>query len=184
LISSRAVFLGLIQQIVEGTLIAERPPAQIQHPNQPCLVNPVEVAPNVGVEYPVHRRRLDRCDQCVHCIMLASSRTEPVREAEEVFRVDRIERPHHGPLDDLVLQRRDPLWTLLSARLWNEPPPLRLPRARPESFIPGSRTDLPSNTRGRYHVLESGADGSVRRRSAMGAPTAIDRVSWDFWLCK
>ena len=40
--------------------------------------------------------------------MLAALRPEPVREAQEVLLVDRVEHFHQRPLDDLVFERRNP----------------------------------------------------------------------------
>lgn len=54
---------------------------------------------------PVHALALDRHAQGVQCVGLDSPGSEPVREAEEVFLVDRIEHGDDCTLDDLVLQR-------------------------------------------------------------------------------
>ena len=50
---------------------------------------------------------MDSGDECVQRIVLAALGSEPVREAEEVFLVDRVQQRDHRPLDDLVLKGRD-----------------------------------------------------------------------------
>src|SRR5262249_45897196 len=47
----------------------------------------------------------DPDDQRIQRVVLAASRSEPVREAEEVFLVDRTQHRCRGSLDDLVFQR-------------------------------------------------------------------------------
>jgi hypothetical protein len=49
--------------------------------------------------------------------MLATLGPESVGEAQEVDFVDLVEYPHHGLLDDLVLQGRDAQRSLSSVRL-------------------------------------------------------------------
>ena len=62
---------------------------------------------------------MDSGDECVQRIVLAALGPEPIREAEEVFLVDRVQHRDRRPLDNLVLQRRDREWALLSVRLGN-----------------------------------------------------------------
>jgi hypothetical protein len=92
----------------------------LQEPDQPLLVDPIEEASDVGIQYPVHTRRADADAQGVECIMLAAPGSEAVREAEEVFLVDLGEHRDHGSLDYLVFQCRDPQRALLAVRLGNE----------------------------------------------------------------
>lgn len=63
--------------------------------------------------------------------MLAASRPEPVREAEEVFLVDRVQHHYDRTLDHLVLQRGNRQRALPAIRLRNEPPPGWLCSVRP-----------------------------------------------------
>lgn len=59
--------------------------------------------------------------------MLPPPGQEPVRDAEEVFLVDRIEHRDDRALNELVFQRGDTERALLiGARLRYEPPPNRL----------------------------------------------------------
>ena len=74
--------------------------------DQPLVPDAVEERLDIGIHDPVHLLALDRHRQCVQRSMLAASRPEPVAEPEEVFLVDGIQHLGHGPLDDLVLQRR------------------------------------------------------------------------------
>ena len=53
----------------------------------------------------------------VERVVRSPPRTEPVREPEEVFLVDRVEHRDRRPLDDLVLQRGNRERTLFSISL-------------------------------------------------------------------
>jgi hypothetical protein len=55
--------------------------------------------------------------------MRAASRSEPIREPEEVFLVDRAQHRSHRPLDDLVLQCGNRERALPTVRLWDVDPP-------------------------------------------------------------
>jgi hypothetical protein len=50
-------------------------------------------------------------------VMRAASRPEPIRDAEEVFLVNRVQHRDHRPLDNLVFQCSDRERTLPSIRL-------------------------------------------------------------------
>ena len=75
--------------------------------------------------------RHDPDPERIQRIVLAAPRPEPVREAEEVLLVDRVEHLDHGPLDDLVLQRGDAQRPLPPVRLRDVHPPGRLRPVRP-----------------------------------------------------
>jgi len=62
---------------------------------------------DVDLEYPVHLCAGDPDHQGVQRIVLAALGAEPIRKAEEVLVVNRIQ--HHGsrPLDDLVFEGGD-----------------------------------------------------------------------------
>ncbi|KVU25200.1 hypothetical protein WK65_14705 [Burkholderia ubonensis] len=49
--------------------------------------------------------------------MLTAPGPKPVREAEKIFLVDRVQHFDHRTLDDLVLQRSNPQWALFPIRL-------------------------------------------------------------------
>jgi len=68
---------------------------------------------------------VDSDTERIHRIMRAASRSEPVREPEEVFLVDRVQQRLHRPLDNLVLQGRNRERTLPAVRLGNVDPPAR-----------------------------------------------------------
>jgi hypothetical protein len=53
--------------------------------------------------------------------MLAALRSEPVREPEEVFLVDRVQHGGRRPLDDLVLEGGNRERALTAIRLWDMP---------------------------------------------------------------
>jgi hypothetical protein len=74
--------------------------------DQPLVPDAVEERLDIGIHDPVHLLALDRHRHCVQRSMLAAPRPEPVAEPEEVFLIDGIQHLGHGPLDDLVLQRR------------------------------------------------------------------------------
>ena len=64
-------------------------------------------------------RRRFRCQgtERIQRIVRAASRPEPVRDAEEVFLVDRVQQCDHRPLDNLVFQGSDRKRALSSVRL-------------------------------------------------------------------
>ena len=50
--------------------------------------------------------------------MLTASRSEPIREPEEVFFVDCVEHLHHCTLNDLIFQCGDPQRALPPIGFW------------------------------------------------------------------
>ncbi|MBV8831433.1 MAG: recombinase family protein [Acidobacteriaceae bacterium] len=86
---------------------------------QPLVTDVVEEALDVGIEYPVHALLLQPRIQRIERIVRVTSRPEPVRETSEVRLINFIEHGHHGLLNNLVLQRRNPQRTLPSIRLRN-----------------------------------------------------------------
>src|SRR6266404_4097185 len=60
--------------------------------------------------------------QSVQRIVLAASRSEPVREPEEIFFVDCVQHLHHSTLNDLIFQRGDPQRALPPIRFWDVSP--------------------------------------------------------------
>ena len=60
-----------------------------QEADDPFLGDFREERPNIGVEYKVHFPAADPDDECIQRMVLAASRSEPVREPEETLLVDR-----------------------------------------------------------------------------------------------
>jgi hypothetical protein len=82
--------------------------------------------PDVGVEYEVYFLGADPDDERIQRIMLAATRSEPVRKAEKFFLVNRTEHCCHGSLNNLVLEGRDRERALTAVFLRNIAPPGRL----------------------------------------------------------
>ncbi len=96
--------------------------------DQPLVTDGVEEATNVRIEHPVHLLPEDPHRQRVQRVVRRTARPEPVREAQEIDLVDRVENRPHRVLDDLVLQRGDAQRPLRAVRLRYEHP---LDRGRP-----------------------------------------------------
>jgi hypothetical protein len=75
---------------------------------EPIVSNFIEKTPNVGVKNPIHFPPHDSYPERIQRIMLASPRSETIREPQKVLFVSLIEDRHYCMLDDLVLQRSDP----------------------------------------------------------------------------
>src|SRR5580700_8292133 len=95
----------------------------LQETNQPLLTDRIEKTSEVRVENIVHFRAVDTEHQSIQRIMLAALRSEPIREPEEIFLVDRVQHHAGRPLDDLVFQGRDRERALLPIGLRYIPPP-------------------------------------------------------------
>jgi hypothetical protein len=80
----------------------------------------LEEATDVGIEHPAHLLAANPDTECVECVVYATSRSESVREAEEVHLIDVVQNQHDGALDQLVLQSGDAEWSLASVRLGYE----------------------------------------------------------------
>src|SRR5258708_3229199 len=89
--------------------------------DQPFMADRVKIGPDVAIQNPVHLRAGNPGSECIQRIVLATPRSEPVREPQQVFFVNRIEHVHHGTLEDFVFQRRDAHRPLRSVLLRNEP---------------------------------------------------------------
>src|ERR1700694_911436 len=79
----------------------------LQEADQPFLTDLVEERSDVGVQYVAHLPAVDPDAKRIQRIMRAASWSEPIREPEEVFLVDRVQQRNHRPLDNLVLQGSD-----------------------------------------------------------------------------
>jgi hypothetical protein len=93
----------------------------LNKPLQPLMVKAGEVVPEIQVEHPAHLP-LDPDRERVQRLMWAASGPEPVGEPEEVRLIHGVQHLDHRPLQDLVLQRRDPE---------RPQPPVRLRYVRP-----------------------------------------------------
>lgn len=93
---------------------------------QPFLAYLVEEAANIGVQYPAHLLADDPGRQRVQRIVLASVRTESIREPGEVFLVDRVQHREGRSLGDLVFESGHRERALAAVRLRYVPPPRRL----------------------------------------------------------
>src|SRR6516225_3438048 len=76
----------------------------LQKTDQPLLADRIEEASEVRVKNIVHLCAVDSGDECVQRIVLAALGPEPVREAKEVFLVDRVQHRACRLLDDLVFE--------------------------------------------------------------------------------
>src|SRR3954452_22751376 len=85
--------------------------------DETLLAHRVEERADVGVQYPVHLCAGDPDHERIHRIVRAASGSEPIREPEEIFLVDRAQHRSRGPLDDLVLQGGNRERTLSAVRL-------------------------------------------------------------------
>src|SRR6516225_311445 len=84
--------------------------------HQPFVVDGIEEPTNVRVQHPVHLPRQQTDVECVQRLVLAASRSEAIREAQEVRLVDGVQHLRCGPLDDFVLQRGHAQRSLLAVR--------------------------------------------------------------------
>jgi hypothetical protein len=69
------------------------------------MTDRVEKGTNVGVQNPVHLHTSDCRRKPVQRIVLASLRSVPIREPQEVFFIDCIEYFHQRTLGDFIFQR-------------------------------------------------------------------------------
>ena len=75
--------------------------------DEPFMVHRIEERADVGIQYPAHLPAADPDDERIECLVSAASRSESIRESEELFLVNRIQHLDRRPLDNLVLQRSD-----------------------------------------------------------------------------
>src|ERR1035437_6537435 len=103
---------------------------------QPASIELPEEVADIRVQHPVHSPPHDPGYQGIQCLVRAAPWPEPVGETPEVLLIDGIQHIHHGPLDDLVLQRGD---------AERPQPPVRLGDVRPAcSATPGSVPAAPA----------------------------------------
>ena len=90
------------------------------------MVDVIKEATDVSIEHPVHLFPHESHPERIQRIVLAAPGPESIGEAQEVDFVDLVEHPHHGLLDDLVLQGRDAQRSLSSVGLRDEDATRRL----------------------------------------------------------
>ena len=76
----------------------------LQETDQPFLADRIEEGPDVRIENVVHLLAADSDDQSVQRVVRAAPWSEPIREPEEVFLVDRVQHRDGRPLDNFVLK--------------------------------------------------------------------------------
>ena len=77
--------------------------AMLHKLEHPIVGNRIEKSPNVRIKNVVHVLPGERHRERVQRLMLAAPRSKPIRKAQKVFLVNRIEDGDYGLLDDLVL---------------------------------------------------------------------------------
>ena len=70
------------------------------------MINRVEEAFDISIQYPVHSSAGHRHAQCIECIVPAATRPEAIAEAEKVLLVDARQNPQHR------------CWTILASGAW------------------------------------------------------------------
>ena len=94
----------------------------LKEADNPLLGNLREERPDISVEYEVHLLAADPDDERIQRIVLTAFWSEPIREPEEVFLVDRAQHRSHGSLDDFVFEGRNRERTLAAVFLRNVAP--------------------------------------------------------------
>src|SRR6266545_2906714 len=85
--------------------------------DEPFVVQRVEEPPNVRIEHPVHAPRFDADRERIHRLVCTAPGPIPVREAQELRLVNRVQHLDDGALDEFVLQRGNPERPLPPVRL-------------------------------------------------------------------
>ncbi len=90
---------------------ADDPPVAnpvLQEPDHPVPVDPVEIRPDIRIDYPSDLAPIDPESQGIERIMCSTPGPEPIAESEELRLVNRQKDGlSHRLLDDLVFQRCD-----------------------------------------------------------------------------
>jgi hypothetical protein len=119
--------------------------------------------------------RLDRSRERIQRIMRRAPRSKPIREAEKVRLVDRVQHLDQRPLKDLVLQHSDAERPLPPVGLRDERPPRRLrpvtPAMDPSMQIPKVHLEIQPIVRPR-HAINAGS--GLRPKREVRRPQAID----------
>src|ERR671937_81490 len=77
----------------------------LHEPDEPFLVHRVEERLNVGVQYEAHLLAVDCDAERIQRIVRAAFRPESIRDAEEVFLVDRVPRWTRSCRSSMLLSR-------------------------------------------------------------------------------
>src|SRR5208337_584735 len=94
--------------------------------HQPFVRYSVEKAANIQIQHPVHLLRQQSRVERIQRVMLASPRSEPVRESKKVRFVDGVQHLDRRALDDFVFQSRHSERSLPPVGLWYIHPTHRL----------------------------------------------------------
>jgi hypothetical protein len=89
---------------------------------QPSVGDGIEKPLDVGIQHPVHLPSPDSLVECIQRVVLVSSRSETIGEAQEVHLVDLVEHRDDRQLDDLILQGGDAERSLSPVGLCNVGP--------------------------------------------------------------
>ncbi len=79
----------------------------LQKLDQPRMIDVVEEAFEVGIQYPIHPFAGQSHTQRIERLMTAPTRPKAITETEKVLLVNALQHPQHRLLDDLVFQRGD-----------------------------------------------------------------------------
>ncbi len=101
---------------------------ELEHPG---VRNRIEKGPDVSIHNVVHPLLRERIRERIQRLMLAVPRPKPIRKAQKVLLVNRIEDGHHRLLDNLILQGRDPQRALAPVAFRDVRPPTRPCSKRP-----------------------------------------------------
>src|SRR5208283_2426300 len=124
---SRSLFQhARVQPFLDETHDAPIRYPMLEKPDQPLVRQPIEKAAHVQIQHPVHTSLMESTEQGVQRSMLVASWPEPIREAEEVGFVNRVEHFHRRSLNKLVFECRDAERSLPPVRLGNVHPTHRL----------------------------------------------------------
>src|SRR5271170_8260777 len=109
----------------------------LQESGQPGLADFIEKASDLNFQYPVHLRAAGSDHQGVQRIVLAALGAEPIRKAEEVLLVNRIQHRGSRPLDDFVFEGSNRDWALSAVRFWYVQSTARLCPIRSDTLLYG-----------------------------------------------
>ena len=130
----------------------------LKEADNPLLGNLREERPDISVEYEVHLLAADPDDERIQRIVLTAFWSEPIREPEEVFLVDRAQHRSRGSLDDFVFEGRNRERTLAAVFLRHVAP---AGRQRPVR----SAFDLRAAVAGSEGILTASVNRCLRFRA-------------------
>ena len=149
----------------------------LKEPLQPPMVKTGEELTEIRVKHPVHLLARDAGSKRIQRIMRGAPGPEPVRKAEKVRLVDRVQHLDDRPLKDLVLQRGDPERPQPPVRLRDEHSPGRsrpvAPAIDPSMKIPKIRLEILPVLRPR-HAIDTRRGLRANRPICRAEPVDID----------